>query len=399
VATEVDVHLHSVALGRVFRTPAPNGERIAFRYAESWLSEPDRFAIDPELFLDSRTTVPARAGLFGAFADSAPDRWGRQLMQRKERATAEAERRTVRSLSEMDYVLGVSDRSRPGALRFTTGGAYLAEADDVPPLVQLGALLRAAERIGSDDATAEDLALILAPGSSLGGARPKASVLDQSGQLSIAKFPRQGDDYSVERWEWIALELARSAGIRTATSQLVDVVGQPVLLSRRFDREARARIHFASALTLLGLAPGDRSSYPEIAEVLQREGARPKQDSEELFRRMVFNVCIANTDDHLRNHGFLHERSGWVLSPAYDLNPVPSDVRPRILTTNVTPDDATGSLDAARDAATYFGIDSRRAETVIQEVTRATATWERVARAAGASRAECRRMQSAFLVG
>jgi serine/threonine-protein kinase HipA len=395
--TSIEVRLGDHPLGDVFRLARPGGERIAFRYADDWLASSERFQIDPELFLDGRTTSPARGVLFGVFADSAPDRWGRQLMQRQERRQAESERRKVRTLSEFDYVLGASDLARSGAVRFLVDGQYVAPGSDVPPLVRLSKLLGAADRISRDEETDEDITLILAPGSSLGGARPKASILDRQGRLSIAKFPKETDEYSVERWEWIALELARASKIRVADSELLEVGGRSVLLSRRFDRSGNDRGHFASALTLLGLADGDESSYPEIAEILQREGSNARRDSEELFRRMVFNICVANVDDHLRNHGFLREGSGWALSPAYDLNPVPADVRPRILTTAVTLDDRTGSLDAARESATYFGLDSAKADAIIEQVREAVRTWESVARQAGASAKECARMRSAFL--
>jgi len=241
------------------------------------------------------------------------------------------------------------------------------------------------------------LALIFAPGSSLGGARPKASVLDVHGHLAIAKFPRADDEYSIERWEWVALQLAAAAGIDVAAAELLSVGGRDVLLSRRFDRRGEERIHLASALALLGLRDGDRASYPEIAEIVQRDGSQPQRDHVELFRRMVFNICVANVDDHLRNHGFLRTRTGWTLSPAYDINPVPTDVRARVLSTNVTPDDATGSLDAARESATYFGLSPKQADAVIAEVLSAVANWRGVARKAGASTKECARMQSAFL--
>jgi serine/threonine-protein kinase HipA len=395
--SDIDVRLEERAVGFVQRHVGRSGERISFRYDPTWLSSPERFSIDPELYLDSRRSTPARGGVFGAFADCAPDRWGRALMQRHARRAAETEGRAVRTLSELDYVLGVSDRSRPGALRFFSDGEYLAPGDDVPPLVRLGALLDAAERVANGEDDREDLALLLAPGSSLGGARPKASILDQAGHLSIAKLPRPDDDYGVELWEWVATELARKAGIRVPKTELLKVHGKSVLLSRRFDRRDGRRVHFASALTLLGLADGERASYPEIAEVLQREGSEPRRDSEELFRRMVFNICIANVDDHLRNHGFLRDVSGWTLSPAYDLNPVPTDIRPRILTTNVTLDDGTGSLEAGRESATYFGLSLSRADSVIAEVHDAVSAWEAVAKKAGASKREITRMRSAFL--
>ena len=395
--SELEVHLEAQPIGHVHRHASRGGERISFRYDPAWLARPDRFSIDPELHLDQRTTSPARGGVFGAFADCAPDRWGRALMQRHERVRAESENRTVRTLSELDYVLGVSDRARPGALRFFSSGTYLAPAAEIPPLVRLGALLDAAQRVASDEDDREDLALLLAPGSSLGGARPKASILDGAGHLSIAKFPRPDDEYAIELWEWVAMDLAHKAGIRTPEANLLKVRGKSVLLSRRFDRRGSERVHFASALTLLGLADGERASYPEIAEILQREGSQPRRDAEELFRRMVFNICVANVDDHLRNHGFLREASGWTLSPAYDLNPVPTDVRPRILSTNVTLDDPTGSIAAARASATYFGLSSARTASVILEVQRATLQWETVAKNAGATKRDIARMRSAFL--
>jgi serine/threonine-protein kinase HipA len=395
--TDVEVHLGALPVGTVYRHSSSSGARISFRYAEQWLASPAPFAIDPELFLDLRTMTPARGGLFGAFSDCAPDRWGRQLMQRRERHAAETAGRTVRTLSELDYLLGVSDESRLGALRFQVQGSYVAAHGGVPPLVRLGALLDAARRIERHEDAGDDLALLVAPGSSLGGARPKASILDQHGRLSIAKFPREGDDYSVERWEWVALQLARAAGIQIPDVELVEVAGREVLLSRRFDRVGSERVHFASALTLLGLGDGDRASYPEMAEILQREGSQPREDTAQLFRRMVFNIVIANVDDHLRNHGFLRQPRGWTLSPAFDLNPVPADLRPRVLSTNITLDDATGSLAAARQSATYFGLARARADAIIGEVQTAAASWRSVAKASGASQRECQRMQSAFL--
>jgi serine/threonine-protein kinase HipA len=393
------VRLGELQVGHVYRYAGRGGERIAFRYAQEWLEADSHFAIDPELFLDARTTSPARGGLFGAFADCAPDRWGRQLMQRRQRHGAELEKRPVRTLSEFDYVLGVSDVSRMGALRFVEDGRYVAEEGTVPPLFRLGELLAASDRIARDDETPEDLALVFGAGSSLGGARPKASILDMQGRLAMAKFPRESEEYSIERWEWVALELAKLARIDVPDAELVHVDGRDVLLSRRFDRVGDERIHFASALTLLGLADGERASYPEIAEILQREGSQPRRDSQQLFRRMVFNIAVANVDDHLRNHGFLRQKFGWTLSPAYDINPVPADIRPRVLTTNITLDDATGSLDAAREVGSYFDLTKARADAIVAEVLAVLGAWKGLAKKAGASERECARMQSAFLLG
>jgi serine/threonine-protein kinase HipA len=395
---EVELVLHGARVGTIYRELHRGVERISFRHDARWLASPGAFALDPELYLDERTCAPARGGIFGAFADSAPDRWGRMLLQRKERRSAEAEKRSPRTLSELDYVLGVSDVSRQGALRFRAGGAFVSASDGVPPLMRLRALLEAAKRVEASQELEADLALILDPGSSLGGARPKASIVDLDGALSIAKFPREREDYSIERWEMVAFELALAAGIAVAKSRLERVGDDVVFLTQRFDRREAARIPYASAATLLGVREGERASYPELADLLQREGSRAKSDVEQLFRRMAFNVCIANVDDHLKNHGFLHERTGWSLSPAFDLNPVPAEVRPRILSTNISLDDATGSLELVREVAPLFDLSRSAAEAILRAVLAAVGSWRSVAQKHGASATECQRMQSAFLV-
>ncbi|NJM35127.1 MAG: HipA domain-containing protein [Rhodomicrobium sp.] len=239
--------------------------------------------------------------------------------------------------------------------------------------------------------------MIFAPGSSLGGARPKASVADAVGALAIAKFPKPADDYSVEAWEHFALNLAAQAGIRTPRNELHDVGGQRVLISRRFDRMGTTRIPFLSAMSMLGAKDGERASYPEIVDALSQHGAEAKSDAEELFRRMVFNILISNVDDHLRNHGFLWRgKGGWTLSPAYDLNPVPTDLKARILTTNISLDEGTCSLDLAFDQAGFFGLSLQKAKAIAAEVGAAVSNWRNVAAAAGESRRAIDRMASAF---
>jgi serine/threonine-protein kinase HipA len=267
----------------------------------------------------------------------------------------------------------------------------------VPALIDLGRLLQVTERILRDEETDEDLALIFAPGSSLGGARPKASVIDQHGQLSIAKFPKETDEYSVETWEEIALRLADRAGIVTPRHRLVEVAGKAVLLSRRFDRMGDIRIPFLSAMAMTGSVDGERGSYPELADALARHGSQAKADAKALYRRMVFNVLVSNVDDHLRNHGFLWlGHGGWSLSPAYDLNPTPTDVNARILTTNIDLDEGTCSLDLVESVAGYFGLNLVSAREVIREVAASVATWRQVARGAGARPGAIGRMASAF---
>jgi serine/threonine-protein kinase HipA len=270
-------------------------------------------------------------------------------------------------------------------------------SNGVPGLIELGRLLQITDRILRDEETDEDLQIILAPGSSLGGARPKASVIDPHGHLAIAKFPKETDDYSIELWEAIALTLARSAGIRTPDHELIRVAERQVMLTRRFDRTEHARIPFLSALSMLGLKDGERGSYPELVDALARYGSQARQDARELYRRMIMNILISNVDDHLRNHGFLWSgRDGWTLSPAYDLNPTPADVRPRILTTNISLDEATCDLELALASAEYFGISLAEAKAISKEVGSVVSTWRDVAKTVGASQAEIRRMTSAF---
>lgn len=376
-------------------------ETILFEYDGTWLKDPDRFSLEPALALTRGAFAPP-AGLatFGSIGDSAPDTWGRRLMQRAERRLAEREGRAVRTLSESDYLLGVGDETRLGALRFRWAGDEVFQApirDGVPALFELGRLLQITERILRDEETDEDLQLIFAPGSSLGGARPKASVIDRHGHLSIAKFPKETDDHSMETWEEIALRLAERAGIATPSHELLQVGGQAVLLSRRFDRAGSTRIPFLSAMAMTGSRDGERGSYPEIVDALAQHGAQAKADASALYRRVAFNVMISNVDDHLRNHGFLWlGKAGWSLSPAYDLNPVPIDLKARVLTTNIDLDEGTCSLDLLEAAAEYFGLGLAPARAIIKEVATATATWRETAKEAGTRSAEITRMASAF---
>ena len=376
-------------------------ETVVFEYSDEWLQDADRFELEPGLPLTrGGFAPPAGQTIHGALGDSAPDIWGRRLMQRAERRQAEREGRAVRTLMESDYLLGVSDESRLGALRFrrADGEVFLAESPQgIPALVELGRLLQCTERILRDEETEEDLQLIFAPGSSLGGARPKASVVDQHGRLSIAKFPKESDEYSIETWEEIALRLANRAGIATPHHELLQVAGRAVLLSRRFDRADGCRIPFLSAMALLGAKDGQTGSYPEMVDALARHGSQAKKDARALYRRVAFNVLVSNVDDHLRNHGFLRiDRSGWTLSPAYDLNPVPADLKARVLTTNIDPEEATCSVDLLQASAEYFALSLPEARGILKEVAVATSSWRSVAKEVGASAKEIHRMDSAF---
>lgn len=400
VHIDLDGRTRHVGLAR--RNLVRGSETVLFEYAETWLEDAERFSLEPALALTRGAYAPpAGQSIFGSIGDSAPDTWGRRLMQRAERRRAEREGRAVRTLTESDYLLGVLDETRLGALRFRWEGDDVFQAptrgDGVPALIELGRLLQVTERILRDEETEEDLQLIFAPGSSLGGARPKASVVDQHGHLSIAKFPKETDDYSIETWEEIALRLAERAGIVTPYHELLQVAGKAVLLSRRFDRDGGQRIPFLSAMAMTGSKDGETGSYPEIVDALAQHGARAKADAQALYRRVAFNVLISNVDDHLRNHGFLwRDRTGWSLSPIYDVNPTPTDLKARVLTTNIDLDEGTCSIDLLEEAAEYFGLGLKPARAILKEVASATATWREVAREAGARASEITRMASAF---
>jgi len=388
--------------GRLWIHAKGSNERASFEYDDGWIHAGHRFALEPALQVGSGPyhTAAGRA-LFSAIGDSAPDRWGRTLLARRERLEAKKHDRTPRTLLEIDYLLGLADFTRQGALRFKReeDGPFLAEGgDQVAPFIELGKLLEAAERVANDEETEEDLRLLLAPGSSLLGSRPKASVRGPDGTLMIAKFNRPDDDYDVGRWEGVAMSLAEMAGLHVASWSVEQVGGRTVLLMRRFDREGEIRIPFLSAMSMLEAVDGESRSYMEIADALRMHSASTKEDLRELWRRVVLTVLISNTDDHLRNHGFLYAgNQGWRLSPTYDLNPVPTDIRPRILSTAIVEgEDRSASMDLAFLAAKHFGIEDHEAKDIAQEVARAVAQWRDVARNLGASGKECDRMATAF---
>jgi len=388
-------------IGRLFRQSGRGHETVSFEYEKGWIEAVDHFSIDASLKVGRGIFVPLPGQeMFGTIGDSAPDQWGRRLMRRAERRSAEKERRTPRTLFETDYLLGVADETRLGALRFTYAGENVFQASTetgVPKLFELGKLLGVTERILRDEETDEDLQMIFAPGSSLGGARPKASVIDQYGHLSIAKFPKEHDGYSIETWEEVALRLAEKSGIRTPVHELVSVAGKAVLLSRRFDRHDGGRIPFMSAMSMTGSRDGEGGSYLDIVDALGEVGAQANDDRIELFRRMVFNVLISNVDDHLRNHGFLMlSRHGWILSPAYDLNPTPQDVKPRVLSTNIDFEDGTCSIELVREVAYLFGLRKADSDHIIYDIAHFTENWRDVAQRVGARSAEIQRMESAF---
>lgn len=391
-------------VGRLFTHLRRRRESSTFEYADEWLRSDHRFALEPGLILGhgAHHTAEGRA-LFGAIGDSAPDRWGRRLMRRKERRAAEEEGRDTRALREIDFLLGVYDHARQGALRFNReeSGPFLAPGgeDVIPPIVELGELLAITQNFLDDKETTDELRRLLAPGSSLGGARPKASVQNEDGSLKIAKFPSKFDAYDEVRWEAVALALAEEAGIDTPDRNLLqDVNGKPVLLLDRFDREGQTRVPFLSAMSMLSAADGQTRSYAEIADALRQHGAQATADCKALWRRVVFNILISNTDDHLRNHGFLYEGlEGWRLCPAYDLVPVPADLGSRMLSTTIDyGGDPSASIDLALENAYYFELELDEAREVARDVADIVAGWREVARAKGVPDPEIDRMRSAF---
>ncbi len=389
-------------VGRLWTRARKNKEGATFEYDRGWLQHAERFSLEPALKLGPGPFhTPADTPLFGAIGDSAPDRWGRALMRRAERRRAEREGQTPRTLQEIDFLLLVDDEARQGALRFAEreGGPFLREegVKRIPPLVELPKLLSAAEHVMEDKETEEEMRLLLAPGSSLGGARPKASVIENDGQLAIAKFPRRDDEINTVVWEAVALTLAEKAGIAVPAARVETVANKPVLLLRRFDRNGERRIPFLSAMSMLGSRDNETRSYLEIVDALRQHGAAPKEDMHALWRRLAFNILISNTDDHLRNHGFLYEGpDGWRLSPAYDLNPVPTDIKPRILSTAINEDDNTASLVLAMEVAGYFELDADKAREIAAQVGNAVSKWRDEAARHGLTKAEIDRMVSAF---
>ena len=391
-----DVHA-----GTLYTHRRRGAESATFTYAGPYLARDDAYALDPALALRSGSHhTAAGQKLFGALIDGAPDRWGRTLVNRCETALARGEGRAPRALAEVDYLLGVRDDLRQGAVRFQLdGGPFVAdEVTGVPALTDLPALLDLADRAEVDRADLADLQRLVRAGSSLGGARPKAHVRDAEGRIAIAKFPSADHDtWDVMAWEKVALDLASHAGISVPASRLLDLAGRSVLVIDRFDRTAAGdRIGYVSAMTMLEATDGDQRSYVEIAEVIERTSSRTTRDLHELWRRIVFTVLISNTDDHLRNHGFVHERGEvWRLSPAFDLNPDPQP-GPTFLSTSIDDGDDAASVRLVLAVAGVLRLSSAQAHATLGEVTAAVSGWQHVAASHGLTAKAIQQMQPAF---
>lgn len=409
------VHAHwkgfdqPVLMGELCAIPSRGKEVFSFEYSNSWLKSSHAQAIDPSLQLYSGPQYASEGqGNFGIFLDSAPDRWGRFLMDRREAINARQEGRKERKLLESDYLLGVYDEHRMGALRFCINpqGPFLDnnKAHASPPFVALRELEHASLELEKDDAEhnprySKWLEMLVAPGSSLGGARPKASVVDEQKQLWIAKFPSASDENDIGVWEMVVHNLAEQAGITCPKTELRKFSSRHhTFLSKRFDRTAEGeRIHFASALTLLQRTDGDDAksgaSYLELAEFISQHGAHPIADLEQLWRRIVFFICVSNVDDHLRNHGFILTSHGWQLAPAYDVNPVANG---NGLKLNISELDNSQDLELALEVAPYFRIKPQIAQDIIKRVVHVVSGWRSTAVAFGISNKEQDRMSRAF---
>lgn len=388
-------------------------ENAAFEYDAAWLTAADRFAIDPLLPLVPGPQYHARVRdgtvFHGAIADTEPDGWGKRVIhrdhaKRREEARQQGEAVEARRLNELDFLLAVDDLSRIGALRFQDEeGVFRRATEDgrrtAPPLVELRHLLAATRAVESNTETAADLAYLRGRGTSLGGLRPKCTVVDDEGRLSIGKFPSIRDERSVTRGEVLALRLAAMAGIDAASASVVDSDGLPVALVRRFDRpDGGGRLMYVSAATMLGVDPSDGAehSYTDIVDALRRHGASPREDIEELWRRIAYSILITNVDDHILNHGFLHADGGlWRLSPAFDVNPFPERVRE--LKTWISEETGpAASIDALMSAVAYFGITPPRAKEILAEVEGAVARWRDVGRHLGMTDIDLGQFSEAF---
>jgi serine/threonine-protein kinase HipA len=388
--------------GRLWSHRRRNTESATFAYDSGYLASRAAYELDPALpLVAGQQQTPAGRPIFGAFSDCAPDRWGRRLINRAEEHRVRDEGRGAgRTFGEIDYLLGVRDDLRQGALRFRElrTRTYLApEQSGVPHLLDLSELLSASERLERDEATAAELQVLLRGGSSLGGARPKAHVVGPEGRIAIAKFPSvAADEWDVIRWEYVALRLAREAGIRTPNSALHTVDGKPVLVVDRFDRSGSTRLGYVSAMTMLEATDGDDGSYLDVAGVIEEHSPTASADLRELWRRVAFSILIRNTDDHLRNHGFLRESTaGWALSPAFDLNPDPRP-GPKHLATAIDDDTSEARIDVLVGVADAFRLRDPDVRAVLREVTGAIARWRDVADEAGLDAVAIDRMARAF---
>jgi serine/threonine-protein kinase HipA len=385
-------------------------EIFSFEYAEAWINRQNPILfLDPHLgFYKGKQYLPEEKNNFGIFLDSSPDRWGRLLMRRREAWQAKEERRDEHMLFETDFLLGVFDGHRMGAVRFKLGedGPFMNDQKKMasPPWTSLRELEHASLQLERDDAIndpeyAQWLSVLIDPGSSLGGARPKASVIDEHGHLWIAKFPSSRDEKNTGAWEMVLHELAKACGIHVSEARLQKFSGKHhTFLSKRFDRtNDQRRIHFASAMTLLGLQDGadyaDGIGYLDLVGFIMQHCPSAKENLEQLWRRMLFNVLVSNTDDHMRNHGFILTEKGWRLSPAYDMNP---NEMGNGLTLNISENSNALDISLALETAHLYQLKTEKAESILKDMHQEISNWRAVAKKFGISNSEIEQTKRAF---
>jgi serine/threonine-protein kinase HipA len=392
-------------MGRLYAMNVRGKEIFSFEYDEQWLNCAANISFfDPDLqFFGGRQYAPPQKANFGVFSDSCPDRFGRKLMNRREALLAKQEGRKPRALTESDYLLGVFDDARMGALRFSLeeNGAFLSNEKDLatPPWTTLRTLENASLALEDDNNKEREkwLQILLAPGSSLGGARPKASVMAPDGSLWIAKFPSKNDEWDCGAWEMVAHDLAVMCGLNVPEAKLERFSDSgSTFLVKRFDRIGPRRLHYSSAMTLLGKTDGDDSAgYLDLVSFIKAHGNAPKKDLEELFRRVVFSIAVSNTDDHLRNHGFLLGENGWQLSPVFDVNP---SIYGENLSLNINEHDNTMDFALVKDTASYYDLSAEAASEIILSTSKTVAdNWKRLAEKYRLSRSKMMDMEPAFM--
>lgn len=378
---------------------------FSFEYDADWMATEKQFLFDPDITWNKGLQFPAGKTIFGIFNDAMPDTWGRTLMKKREAQLAKEEKRNARNLNELDFLLGVNDESRMGALRFKLEeqGAFLNNdrIHSTPPWTSIRELQHGISLIESDKDNNEVrkwLKVLFAPGSSLGGARPKANILDEKGNLWIAKFPSKSDTLDKAAWEYLAYKLAIKAGIEMAECKIEKVNGKHhTFFTKRFDREKNKRIHFASAMTMTGnneeTIKENEPSYLDLAEFVQFNESNNTKELHQLWRRMVFNIAISNTDDHLRNHGFILNKTGWQLSPAYDINP---SIEKDGLSLNIDTNNNALDFELAKSVGEYFQLNEKLMREILTEVKASVKSWQKEANKIGLSKSEQSLMAAAF---
>jgi len=384
---------------------AKGKKAFSFEYDKKWLKSKGQTLLDPDIQFYGGPQYSNSKENFGVFLDSMPDTWGRTLMKRRETQEASTKNEKAKTLYEIDYLLGVYDESRMGALRFKTeiDGEFLDNSNrsPTPPWSSIGELQEAAknfENDNQDEISKKWLAVLMAPGSSLGGARPKANVLDKDKSIWIAKFPAKNDTIDKAAWEFLAYQLAIKAGIQISECRIQKITGNyNTFFTKRFDRENGERIHFASAMTMTGNTEetirDNPASYLELALFIQNYGCEVDKNLEQLWRRIVFNIAISNTDDHLRNHGFIITNKGWILSPAYDLNP---SIDKDGLALNIDTDSNELDYKVAKSVGDYFRLNEKEMNTIINEILAVVNTWKEIAKEIGITNKEQQLMSKAF---